>query len=438
MKAAARYQTDPDVLRDFFEAEYRQNPQPSTFVEGNKSWSNFSLDAYVQPRVNSFLETVERLPDIRLTGERQQIGASPLYYESESSAGYYRRVFQETNGITTTPAYSAGRADTYHQIVLPLTLFGWLNITPRAGGRFTYYTETEGTGATNEETSRSVFNTGAEVSFKASRVWPGVQNHFFDVDGIRHIIVPSLNYVYVPSPTATPSQLPQFDSELPSFRLLPIEYTDYNAIDSIDSQNVMRFGLHNKLQTKREGKVTDLVNWDVYTDWRLRPRSDQTTFADLYSDLVLKPRAWLTLGSITRYDIADQQWRMSLTTLTIQPKDNWKWSLSHLYLRDDLSGAKTSLGYGNNIITSDLMYRVTENWGVGASHYFNALTGRLQEQRYSIYRDLRSWTAALTFQLRDASSGAEDFTVAFTFSLKAFPRANRGYEAGGAYWLSGG
>jgi LPS-assembly protein len=439
VKSVVRYQSDPDVLRDFFEGDYRQNPQPSTFVEANQAWSNFSLDAYVQPRVNTYLETVERLPDIRLTGERQQILRSPFYYESETSAGYYRRAFPYTNGITATPAYSAGRVDTYHQILLPLTLFGWLNITPRAGGRYTYYTETDGLGATNEETSREVFNTGAEVSFKASRTWPGIQNHFFDIDGVRHIVVPSINYAFVPKPSATPSQLPQFDSDLPSFRVLPIEYTDYNAIDAIDSQNVLRFGLQNKIQTKRNGQVSDVINWNLYTDWRLRPRTNQTTFADLYSDLVLKPRSWLTIGSITRYDIYDRQWRMSLTSLGIQPTDKWRWTISHLYLRDDFNSGATSLGYGNNIVISDTMYRVTENWGLGASHYFDALTGKLQEQRYSIYRDLRSWTAALTFQLRDASSGAEDFTVAFTFSLKAFPKAERGYEAGGgAYWLSSG
>jgi lipopolysaccharide assembly outer membrane protein LptD (OstA) len=437
-KAVVQYQSDPDMLRDFFEGEYRETPQPATFVEGNRYWSNWNLNAYVQPRLNDYLETVERLPDIRLTGYRQEIARTPLYYESESSAGYYTHIFPTTNGIVEAPAFSAGRVDTYHQVVLPITMFGWLNLTPRVGGRYTYYTETEGLGATNEETSRTVFNTGAELSFKASRVWPGVENHFFDVDGIRHIVQPSLNYAYVPNPSAAPTQLPQFDSQLPSFRLLPIEYTDYNAIDQINSQNVMRFGLHNKLQTKRSGQVVDLINWDVYTDWNLKPTSSQTTLTDLYSDLVIKPRSWLTLGSITRYDIYNQQWRMSLTTLTLQPVDNLRFNLSHLYLRDDLSGSPTALGYGNNIIYTDTMYRLNENWGLGASHYFNLLTGKLQQQRYSIYRDLRSWTAALSFQMQDNGNGGEDYTVAFTFSLKSFPHANRGSEPGGAYWLSGG
>ena len=51
---------------------------------------------------------------------------------------------------------------------------------------------------------------------------------------------------------------------------------------------MFRFGLHNKLQTKREGQVVNLVDWNVYTDWNLHPNTNQTTFSDLYSDLTVQ------------------------------------------------------------------------------------------------------------------------------------------------------
>jgi len=69
-KVVVRYQSDPLMIHDFFESEYRKNVQPSSFAEVNQLWSNFSLDAFAQPRVNDFFDTVERLPDIRLTGFR--------------------------------------------------------------------------------------------------------------------------------------------------------------------------------------------------------------------------------------------------------------------------------------------------------------------------------------------------------------------------------
>jgi LPS-assembly protein len=437
VKSLVRYESDSRVVREFFEGEYRQNPQPNTFVEVNRFWDNFNLDAYVQPRVNDFLETVERLPDIKLTGYRQELGATPIYYESESSAGYYRRLFAETNGPPTGLEYSAARADTYHQLLLPETFFGWLRVTPRVGGRFTYYSEASGPGATTDEVYRGVFNTGAEVSFKASRTWPAFQRPFLEIDGLRHIVEPSINYVYVPTPNERPPELPQFDYELQSLRLLPIEFPDYNAIDSIDSQNVLRFGLKNKLQTKRSGAVVNLLNWDIYTDWRLRPLAGQTTFADLYSDLVFRPRSWLSWESLTRYDINGGQWRMALNTVTFQPSSVWSWSLGHYYLRDDFSPPPQGLGEGNNLFTSNLFFHLNENWAFHASHHFEARDGRMQEQYYTLYRDLRSWTAALTFRIRDNITGPDDFTVAFTFSLKAHPRSVLGTDSVRPYSLVG-
>lgn len=113
---------------------------------------------------------------------------------------------------------------------------------------------------------------------------------------------------------------------------------------------------------------------------------------------------------------------MSFHTLTIQPNDTWSWALGHFYLRDDLRSIPTATGTGNNLITSTLQYKLNENWGFRAQHHFEARDGRLQEQAYTVFRDLRSWTGALTLRLRDNGTGSDDFTVAFTFSMKAFPR----------------
>lgn len=435
LRSQIRYQSDPSMHRDFFESAYRQNPQPTTFFEAAKFWDDFALDLYVQPRINDFFDTVERLPEVKFTGWRQQLGVSPLYYESESATGFYRRRFAETNAIPE-PRYEAFRADTYHQVLLPWTLFGWLNVTPRVGGRLTYYGETHGPGSQLEERTRSVFNTGAEVSFKASRTWTGATNRLFQLDGLRHIIEPSVNYVYVPRPNRRPGELPQFDDDLPSLLLLPIEYPDYNAVDSVDAQNVLRFGLRNRLQTRREGQLDNVVDWAVFTDWRLNPEDGQTTFADLYSEFVFRPRSWLSLASETRYDVDGGRWRMAFHTLTVQPGNVWSWSLGHYYLRDYWAPAP-AWGEGNDLIYNSVFYRLNENWGVRATHYYDVDGGRLQQQMYSLYRDFRNWTGALTFRARDNRGGADDYTVAFTVSLKAAPRYRVGDDAIRPYGLIG-
>jgi LPS-assembly protein len=428
VRSVVSYQSDPFVHRDFFESEYHDNVQPKSFVEANQQWRNWNLNGLAQFRVNDFQETVERLPDVKLTGLRQQIGPTPLYYESESSIGYFRHVFpNETNFFfpTNIPGYyGATRADTFHQVLLPWTLFGWLNITPRVGQRLTYYSEANERGRMTDEEYRGVFNTGAEVTWKASRVYRMAESQLLDVNGLRHIIEPSINYVFVPDPDNRPRSLPQFDSQLPTSRLLPIDFPDYNSIDSIDSQQTMRFGLRNKLQTKRDGAMDYLLNWALYTDWRLSRHRGQTEFSDVYSDLDFKPRSWMTLSSETRYGIAKGGFREANHIVTVQPNDIWSVSVGHHFRIDT-----PELGRGNNLISGTFYYRLNENWGVRISEHFEARDGTLEYQYYTLYRDFRSWTGALTFRVRDNRTGADDYTVAVTFSVKAFPRFGLGDDA---------
>ena len=438
LKAEVNYQSDPLFLHDFFPSDYTLNPQPNTFVEANKYWDNWSLDTLATPRVNSYFNQVERLPDVQLTGFRQQVGDTPVYYDSQSSVGWYRLwSANATNGLYTGTngeyAAQAARADTYHQLTMPTTFFDWLNITPRVGGRLTYYsTENFTNGQPNPDVYREVFNTGAEISFKASQTWEDVTNSLLQVDGLRHILEPSANYVFVPDPSTPPSQLPPIDGQAASLLPLPVNFPDYNSIDSIDTMNVVRFGLRNILQTKRDGQLEDLVNWNVLMDWRLDPRPGQEHFNDLYSALTFRPRTWLRASSQLRYDVQGGELNLAFHELTFSPSDRWSWGVSHWYLRSGFVSPDE-----NNFIVNTLFYRLNDNWGVRTEHVFNAHGGRLQEQDYTIMRDLRSWTTALTFRVQNNEGSSADFTVAIAFSLKAVPSTRLGEDAVTSYHLLG-
>lgn len=442
VKALVNYQGDPLLTHDFFEGDYTANPQPNSFVELNKYWSNWSLDVLAIPRVNSFFNQVERLPDVKLTGFRQQLWDTPVYYDSESSAGWYRSFVTHTNGLYpgTNGFYadSAARADTYHQLTVPWTFFNWLNVAPRVGGRFTYYSS-RASSLTNasDETARGILNTGVRVSFKASRLWAGATNSTLQINGLRHVVEPSADYVFVPRPSTPFPQLPQFDSEMPALQLSPVDFPDYNSIDSVDAQNVIRFGLRNALQTKRNGQLDNLVNWNVMLDWRLDPRPGQSSLNDLYSQFAVRPRSWLTLESQLRYDLDRGELNLAFHQATFTPGDRWSWGLGHWYLRGGTWGYGGNTWAHNNFIRSTLFYRVNDNWGLRATHNFNVQDGRLQEQFYTLYRDLRSFTGAMTFRVVDNVGGPQDFTIAFQLSLKASPLVSVGEDAVNPYRLVG-
>jgi LPS-assembly protein len=461
VKAVGGYQTDPLVLHDFFEGQYETNVQPATFAEASQLWPNYTLNLMVQPRIVDFYETVERLPDLKLSGARQEVGDTPLFYESESSVGYFQRVFSNTNSLyyltnytlnpngtfmtaryTNAPPadYAASRIDTFHQFTMPETLFGWLNVTPNVGGRLTYYSEVDGPAIRTNEQLRAVFNTGVDVSFKASQVFRDVDSSFLDVHELRHIIEPEIDYVYVPAPSRSPSQLPQFDYQSPSLGLLPIEFPDYNNIDSIGEMDVLRLSLRNILQTKRKDGVQDLVDWAIYTDWNLTPSTNHP-FTDFYSDLSFRPRTWLTFNSSTRYDMVSNRWREAIEHVIVQPSTDWSLSLGYYYLINNDPEFQTFPGetvLGHSLITASLYYRMNENWGAHILEQYEAQYGGLQQQVYSIYRDLRSWTASLMFRVTEGPGQPTDFTVAVMFSLKAFPRYPLGSDSDHAGAVYGG
>ncbi len=445
VKALVNYQSDQLVLHDFFQSEYGQNPQPNTFVEARKFSDNWSVDAYTTPRVNDFFDQIERLPQVEIDGFRQQVFKTPIYYESQSSAGYYDSYFAGTNTLygatNNTPAdFAAPRFDTFHQFLLPETFFNWLNVTPRAGGRLTYYGPETGPGGTNSEATRFVFNTGVDVSFKASQLWQGATNGILDINGLRHIIEPSASYVYVPAPSVPAPHLPQFDTQLPSLMILPIQFPDYNDIDAIEGENAIRFGIRNTLQTKRGDQLDSLLDWNLMMDWNVNPNGQtnsvflqpQQSFSDLYSSLLFKPRSWVALESKLRYDVNANNFNMSFVQLTFTPNDRWSWGVGDWYLRNGFVDS------GDSAISSTFFYRLNDNWGFRATHYYNILTGRLQNQYYSIYRDMRNWTCAVSLRVINNGGGQpRDVGFAFSVSLKAMPRYRLGSDAVHPYDLLG-
>ena len=86
--------------------------------------------------------------------------------------------------------------------------------------------------------------------------------------------------------------------------------------------------------------------------------------------------------------------RLAFDQLTFMPNERWSWAVGYWYLRNGVDGFTTGADY----VTTTAFYRLDDNWGLRATENFNAEDGRLQQQYYTVYRDMRSWTAALTFR----------------------------------------
>jgi LPS-assembly protein len=404
--------SDINFQEDFFEKEFQRDPQPDSFFEITKWSPNTTLSLLARPQLNNFFTTTERLPEIRYDLKRQPILGGPFFYEGENSFASLSKKISNLDSPSLTD-YEANRLDTFHQILYPKQYFGWLSVVPRVGARATFYDKSP---ISSKEPAivRGVFNTGFETSFKATRTWNHIQDKKWEIDGLRHIIEPSVNYGYVMKPNRQPNEIYQFDVQEPSSgiteNLTPIDFPQYTGIDSIDKRNVIRPAIRQRLQTKRDGSAWNLGELLIYQDIVLEKGAADKTPADLFAEFAANPTRWLSLGWRGRYDENNDQIRESNTSFSIFSKKTWKLTLSHLYFR----GQGNQLGF-------DFAWAMNEDWTFRTTHRFDPSRGDLFEQAYALDRDFHSWIATFAVSELRPLNREEDLRVWVAFTLKAFP-----------------
>ncbi|HEV2095515.1 MAG TPA: hypothetical protein VGQ82_03345, partial [Chthoniobacterales bacterium] len=188
-------------------------------------------------------------------------------------------------------------------------------------------------------------------------------------------------------------------------------------VDSIDSWTIWRVGVRNRLQTRRDDLTVSWMELETYLDVNIDNPFDRTNYSNLFNKLRFTPVPWASLVINSQIPAFDKGFSEVNTNLTFQPVSRVQFSVGHRYLNENPFFPNSSLfvvgGY----------YRIDDNWGVSVQEQYEASTHALEEQRYSIYRDLTSWVASLGAVVRD-NGGVKEYGVLLTFTLKAFPKFN--------------
>ncbi len=157
----------------------------------SRAWSYYTLnirgEQLEQVLSPTEILTQERRPEIELRGRSRQLGNSPFFLGFQTSAASLDRDF------------SYGRYDVFPQIRVPWRPAGWLQITPEASLRETYYTKqrdpsVSGT-AIDDPLRRGLFRGGLEIigpSF--SRVWDTPDWGFSP--RLKSVLEPRITYTY--------------------------------------------------------------------------------------------------------------------------------------------------------------------------------------------------------------------------------------------------
>ncbi len=436
--------SDPRFLQDFYEGEFRLNPQPDNVVALTRLGDDYSLSLIARKQINDFFDGTERLPELALDITRQPLFGTKLFYEGESSYAHLNRNFASGS---TFQDYNANRLDSFHQLSLPRTLGGWLSVVPRIGVRGTWYSESGAlisydplTGEKLTDPARAaaasalkrlekegsvfrpILNAGMEVSFKASRAYEDVQSRKLGLDGLRHVAQPYANFSLVRTGEDNRDIL-RFDRFQRSTQLPSVDFPAFNSIDSIDNQNIVRLGLRNRLQTRRDNATINWLELNTFFDYRFDAPDfgldpDAGRFSNLVNRLRFQPLSWASLTIDSQVPLLDKGFSEVNSRANFLVSENVQVGVGHRYINDNV------LFQDSSLIDFGGYYRLNDNWGVSFREYYEIQDSFLESQRYEIHRDLASWVASFGFVSRNnrsGNSGKDDYGMLLTFTLKDMP-----------------
>ncbi|HET9368181.1 MAG TPA: hypothetical protein VFO22_08930, partial [Candidatus Udaeobacter sp.] len=337
--------SDQFVMQDFFQGEFRIDPVPDNVIAVAKTDPFYTLTAIERFQANEFFTTTERQPEVVLDIKRHGLFGGPIFYEGETGFANLRLQFPQDSGFEN---YGTYRFDTFHQLTYPNTYFGWLSIVPRVGYRGTYYGKTFDLGSTtfippsnplepnfilppptlanpvkfDGDTFRSVFDTGAEASFKISRTWEGVQSRAVGLDGLMHVIQPFTDFSYVKEDGPNPTAILGFDRFQPSTQPRALDFPQFTTIDSIADWTVWRVGVRNRLETRRDDRTITWFELDSFVDVQFQNPYQPTDYSNLVNNIRFTPLPWMSLSVNSQVPAFAKGFTEVDTVANVQPLAN--------------------------------------------------------------------------------------------------------------------
>ncbi len=408
------YLSDKSFLEEFFKKEFDTDKEQETLLYLKKQRDNWAFTAALQGRFLDFTTQTERLPDFSLHLAGESLGDRGTWF-SENRAGIVRsraadQTFREL--LRDGRAVSSGstaRADTRQEVDLPLDV-GAMRFVPFVTGRGTTWSESPDEGGL----TRGFGSVGVRGSMYFTRVYPDVRSTMFDVDGVRHIIKPTI--------TAWTSETNHDKDEL-----FPFDET----VEKIAGTDGAALGVRQRWQTKRGAgdnrRVVDVFTHDLELGVFNDAESDETTngytsFArpenSISHNYVNSSTIWrindrTSLLSETNYDLNDGQVDVLNLSLAVERTPRFSYLIGYRFIDQSES----------NLLGFDMNYRLTEKYTVALRELFDLDRGRTLDFTLAFIRKFPRWYGAISFELDQAK---DDFGVSVSLWPEGLPQAALG------------
>ena len=408
------YWSDSYVTRDFRPDNFYDLQTPDSWLEVQGGGDNFVVSLFTRVQVNNYSLIQERLPELRFDGLPVELGGG-LYHRVNASAA----ALKEDDPITGVTTHS-NRLDLYYGAYRPFSPREWLTITPTAGTRVTHYARPDPASDRGHYT-RVLGEVGFDAKlFESSATWD-YRNERWGIDGLRHIVTPTLAYRYSPSADVGRAYIPRIDDDVFNTYLRPLGLADRREVDRLPALNTFRVGVDNVLQTRARGHGSrDLVRLSLAVDQHADSEAAATQGtsrdqSDAHAFLALTPAPWLRFDVYNRTTLQTGQLQELNTGLTVRDADIWSLRVGTHYLEQALGARQIqeySAAYG---------LRLSEIYSMVARVRLDSRTGEFTEQSLALSQRLsRFWTLHYEVAAYDGPRREDDFGFGVTLESESF------------------
>lgn len=384
----AQQWSDRDFLSDWFYDDFQDQNGPRTFANFTHTRPGQIVTLTASPATHNFLHYSEKLPEASYHLLDRQI-AKNLYLSWDSFAGYYEL---EPAAITTERAVNIAR------LSYDIQLGHALNILPFVEADHAFY---EDRLIDEDSEQRLGVTTGVTLQSRLQRTVGGIGPY----DRFKHIVVPSVSYLYRPDPSGDASRIPQLDG---------LDFRPGRERVEGKIENVI-------LARHREtGDIWQLAHLALYggSDFE----SEIGASDDVELEFSFRPLLkWGLYASAEHHD-AEAGGGL--------PGGEYNRALGYIFY-DNVYGSNTfnaRLGYSYSDLDRpldqrELLYgaglRLGKKWSIGFEHRLELENNEITRETYEIRRLLHDWEVAI--RIRDREEG---FDASISITLIDFPTAS--------------
>lgn len=340
--------SDSNSLRDFRPKLFNNNNDPDNFAEAVYSGKNYYLTAFSRYSPNNFQDVQQRIPELNFNLLPTRIGCTPVFqtinariaHLHENNPFIKNKHHQDNHTKNCLKHQTSDRMDIFYGLHAPFNIGDdLLTFTPLLGGQVDeYFKKSTSPG----HFTRLRAQVGFDLQLNSYAQW-NCKNSTWNIDGLRHMLRPIVQYRFIPEHHTGKGPVPQIDRHVFTTNIHPIDLNYLRDIDDARKRNVVRLGFENILQTRNSQYGSrELAFLNVYQDYLIKKepfhndqpicnnhkkKIDLDHWSDLYTELGLSPAYWIAFNLYNRIDVNHRQLSELNTSLTLT--DARFWSLTY-------------------------------------------------------------------------------------------------------------